>query len=66
MKNREAGSSGTIAENSFREWVSLDRQKIMGALMPPHKAKLLPGDRSATRRDTAPVVKDVLPAWEKR
>jgi hypothetical protein len=55
MKNREAGSSGMIAANSFRKWV------------PPRKAKLpLLGDSSASRRDAALVTNGVLPAWEER
>jgi hypothetical protein len=67
MKNREAGSKETIAENLFRKRLSLDHQKIVGALMPPRKAKPpLLGDRSATRRDAALVTKGVLPAWEER
>jgi hypothetical protein len=42
-------------------------KKIIGALVPPHKAKLpLLGDRSTTRRDAALVAKGVLPAWEER
>ena len=66
-ENREAGSSGMIAESSFRDWVSLDHKKIVGALMPPRKAKLVRlCNSSATRRDAALVRKYVLPAWEER